>query len=121
MMSDQEFSNYLESIGGLKFNKTIIKDRRFFNIKNGWLSLTKEIIDELINQGWNKEIFQVKQKFGGLRFYIGKASPEIYNLIHKYEYKSYNICEVCGKNGSQHKSLSGWIDTLCDEHKNLKI
>ena len=55
---------------------------------------------------------QVKEKFGGLRFYIGSGSPEIYAMIRMAEQISYRICEDCGNPGK--KRSGGWIRTLCD-------
>lgn len=58
-------------------------------------------------------VAQVKEKFGGLRFYIGGASMEIHNEIEKVENESYKICESCGEPGET--KGNGWIKTLCDE------
>lgn len=51
----------------------------------------------------NEEPFvatQVKEKFGGLRFYTSACPEEyfdfIYGLIHEAESKSYETCENCG-------------------------
>ena len=55
---------------------------------------------------------QVKEKFGGLRFYMTCGTDEIYNLIEEAEALSYKTCEVCGKPGEERPS--GWIHTLCD-------
>lgn len=85
-----------------------------FEISEGWHPLVKELMEELKKAGWNGEIRQVKEKFGGLRFYIGEGSEEIWAIIEKYERKSYTICEVCGEPGKPRKG--GWIKTLCDTH-----
>jgi len=55
---------------------------------------------------------QVKEKFGGLRFYMTCANDEIFNLIEKAETLSYKTCEECGKPGEERNV--GWIHTLCD-------
>jgi hypothetical protein len=57
---------------------------------------------------------QVKEKFGGLRFYTTFGNDEIYDLIRDAEKKSYITCEVCGEPGEERDS--GWIQTLCDAH-----
>jgi len=59
---------------------------------------------------------QIKEKFGGLRFYIGGAPKYIHDLISKAEADSYTICEWCGsKKNTETKASSGhyWIRTLC--------
>ena len=81
---------------------------------------------------------QVKEKWGGLRFYYhtpdcpvgshafdiigvgslrntGGDSPlehEIAEIVSKYEEKSVTVCEDCGKPGTRRKL--GYVRTLCD-------
>jgi hypothetical protein len=92
----------------------------------GWDDLLLEVNRELAVLDPGYEINQVKEKFGGLRYYF-TCSEELYNTdegstvreeMHRIageaEEKSATICEYCGRPG---KSRSGgWIKTLCDEH-----
>ena len=55
---------------------------------------------------------QVKEKFGGLRFYMTCGTDEIYDLIEKAEALSYKTCEECGQPGEE--KPTSWIRTLCD-------
>jgi hypothetical protein len=57
---------------------------------------------------------QVKEKFGGLRFYVGGATEKIYDYITFAESMSYRTCEVCGSPGKRY--TDGWHKTLCDVH-----
>lgn len=114
----KEFELFLESIGGLEngyfTGREPIKSRYFFEVSEGWLKLIQDLIGELIEAGWNKEICQAKEKFGGLRFYVNESSKECDEIISKFEALSQKTCEVCGCPG---ESRSGrWIKTLCDEH-----
>lgn len=59
------------------------------------------------------EAVQVKEKFGGLRFYVDSASPEQYAVIHFAESLSEEICENCGSLEEVSQTKSGWIQTLC--------
>jgi len=60
---------------------------------------------------------QVKEKYGGLRFYMTCGNDEIYSLIQKAEELSYKTCEECGSPGEERGG--SWINTLCDNcHKN---
>ncbi len=69
-----------------------------FHISPGWFKLVSDLIHELIATGWDKKLDQVKQKFCGLRFYVGsKLTQGQKDLIDKYEQKSFNICEFCGE------------------------
>jgi hypothetical protein len=57
---------------------------------------------------------QVKEKFGGLRFYVQAATDEHYNYISFAESMSYRTCEVCGAPGERY--TDGWHQTLCEVH-----
>jgi hypothetical protein len=57
---------------------------------------------------------QVKEKFGGLRFYVQAATKEHYNYISFAESMSYRTCESCGAEGKTY--TDGWHTTLCDIH-----
>jgi len=89
-------------------------------------------------------IMQIKEKFGGLRFYAsfggahGQAIDACHGAIDLAESLSYTICEICGMPGSCRapggerlkayaESLSngayiggGFVQTLCDEHHTTK-
>ena len=58
------------------------------------------------------EAVQVKEKFGGLRFYVQGSIDKQDGVIWFAESLSYEICEKCGStdNVSQTK---GWITTFC--------
>lgn len=116
-------NDYLESIGGLEngmySNKPKITSCDFFDVQVGWYPLIKNLIDELINLGWDKQVTQVKEKFGGLRFYINGGSDEMYNKITEAEKLSHETCELCGKKGELRTKIR-WFTTLCDEHYEQK-
>jgi hypothetical protein len=57
---------------------------------------------------------QVKEKFGGLRFYVQAATDAHYKYITFAESMSYRTCEECGAPGKTY--TDGWHTTLCDIH-----
>ena len=61
---------------------------------------------------------QVKEKFGGLRFYVGGATDKSHNYITFAESMSYRTCEVCGSPGKTY--TNGWHKTLCDIHADME-
>lgn len=83
-------------------------------VGKGWHSLVSKLIDDLIAAGWDGCVFQVKEKFGGLRFYIGSGNEIIWELISQAEKDSFHICEDCGEPGKLR--TDGWWKTLCDIH-----
>jgi len=120
MYSKEEFNQYLESIGGLVNgfypDRDLIKDCDFCDVNIGWYGLIKDLISELIAAGWDKQICQIKEKFGGLRFYPNSMNEECWNLITKYEELSEKTCEKCGKSDdSVLLRNESWLVTLCDE------
>jgi hypothetical protein len=91
-------------------------------IGKGWHNLVRELAVDLIALGWDRHLYQLKEKFGGLRFYIGEATDEIFDLIAKAEEKSFKICERCGAPGKLRND--GWLRTLCENcahHKERSI
>jgi len=86
---------------------------------NGWFKLLDELSAKL--ESLNVIASQVKEKFGGLRFYIESCSDEIYNKADNYiteaENKSYEVCEICGKEGELRHG--GWLQTTCDTCQKL--
>jgi hypothetical protein len=82
---------------------------------DGWYNIIDELSAKL--EPFGIVAAQVKEKFGGLRFYI-EATPaehfeEVHKLIQEAEVKSFETCEECGKPGERRGG--GWIKTLCDE------
>ena len=123
-MTDEQMNMFLESIGGLDngyySNRPPITSCGFFECGNGWFPLIKDLIVDLIELEWDKQICQVKEKFGGLRFYINDGSDEIHKRIMRTEEESYKICEITGDVGELRTDI-GWYRTLCeDEYLKIK-
>ena len=80
----------------------------------GWHPLVAKLIENLFEAGWDGYLHQVKEKFGGLRFYTGDVNKEQNDLIKQAEKDSWITCEVCGEPGKLRGG--GWLRTLCDKH-----
>lgn len=88
----------------------------------GWVDLVVKLDADLAELFPNYTVFQVKEKFGGLRYYIstyGKGNIEdaatANDLISNAEHASFYICQVCGDPG-QHDENNAWAATLCPKH-----
>lgn len=86
----------------------------------GWFTILSLLNTGLESIDPQYRIAQIKEKFGGLRFYADPTSalfPEqrdrFYDLIHAAEAASLTVCEVCGERGEPQGP--GWIQTLCDD------
>lgn len=90
-------------------------------ISDGWMNLVVELDAKIAAIYPDYTIDQIKEKFGGLRYYIGKVPKEhfdeIHNLIHEAEAKSVKVCEECGEPGKRTTLDSGWCRTLCEQHE----
>jgi len=92
---------------------------------DGWFELIYDMCKKIKSITKLKGVVvaqQVKEKFGGLRFYVSynksiiddeNKYKKIQNVIDAAESKSYKVCEQCGKPGKLREDL-GWIRTLCD-------
>ncbi len=100
----------------------ILSSARNLWVQEGWYPLIDKLCQYLQNSQRSDEpqivAVQVKEKFGGLRFYVDNASKEQMDIIDKAEALSYKTCEVCGEEG-KHYSPRGWIKTRCKEHENV--
>lgn len=58
---------------------------------------------------------QIKEKFGGLRFYYDGGDERISGMESMAEVWAGHTCETCGDKGTRRSG--GWIRTLCDRHE----
>lgn len=86
----------------------------------GWrkafgIQMCKEIKKELKKHKflYKYRIIQIKEKFGGLRWYDAGHPEEVFDIIEKYAEISYRTCGVCGKPAT--KMTKGWIYPYCDD------
>lgn len=68
--------------------------------------------NDLVDSIPQVEAVQVKEKYGGLRFYYDGGNETIHGMVWLAERMSRNICEYCGSN-DRVKQTSGWITSLC--------
>lgn len=93
-----------------------------FEIGDGWYEIVKELSREL-----ELEILklpkadreyacasQVKEKYGGLRFYMHSETNEMSWLIREAEQRASKTCEQCGSS-AKCRNENGWYTTLCDK------
>lgn len=55
---------------------------------------------------------QVKEKFGGLRFYYHGGDKKCDGMVEMTEYLTWNICQNCGSDEDV-QTTEGWIFRLC--------
>jgi len=72
-----------------------------------WKNKESEVVAQVV-------VAQIKEKFGGLRFYYSGGDDTIDGMVRMAEAWASNACEECGVPG--HSRSGGWIKTLCNEH-----
>jgi hypothetical protein len=96
---------------------------RGFEHGDGWFDILwrlcedlEPLVTEMERAGGRQfEVLQVKEKFGGLRFYVNcRRNEAIRQRIGIAADESFHTCEVCGEPGELREER--WIKTLCDEH-----
>jgi hypothetical protein len=72
-----------------------------------WKNKDAEVVPQVV-------VAQIKEKFGGLRFYYDGGDDQISGMVRMAEAWAGNTCETCGNRAT--KTTTGWIKTVCDEH-----
>jgi hypothetical protein len=96
-----------------------------FAVGAGWYPIIKALCENIQHHiDWKNrkslvvpqvEVEQIKEKFGGLRFYYTGGDDEISGMVRMAEAWADVACEECGAAGKRRNG--GWIRTLCDKHE----
>lgn len=82
----------------------------------GWYRLIVDLDRELAAIDPGYQLIQIKEKFGGLRYYVefepDRPRPGFDELIRAAERRSERMCEQCGGDGGL-TCRGSWVRTLC--------
>lgn len=108
----------------------LLRTKPYLSVGLGWHGLLEELffnMEKTILKSKNLSdsenvpyVFDVKEKYGGLRITVygfleeDNLNLQLEQLVDEYEERSLRVCEVCSKEGRP--TASGWIKTLCKEH-----
>lgn len=84
-----------------------------FECGDGWFKIIDQLSADITAIDKDVMAVQVKEKYGGLRFYIEGGAEHIYDLIDEAEERSLVTCERCGEPGTTRNE--GWVYTMCDK------
>jgi hypothetical protein len=73
-----------------------------------WANRKEQVVPQVV-------VAQIKEKFGGLRFYYDGGDEQVHGMVRIAEAWANHTCETCGERGKQRGG--GWIRTLCDTHE----
>jgi hypothetical protein len=85
-----------------------------FDCGDGWFDLIDQLSADLAPLG--VVATQVKEKYGGLRFYYhcpSETDDKADELVEAAEEKSYTICELCGEPGEC--NTGPWYRVRCHD------
>lgn len=128
-MNDDKFEEYVSRLE-TKYPELFSAPYGGICTSEGWWPIIESLCNQIHHHvKWKQEqkekygrgdgcpdvtVTQIKEKFGGLRFYYDGGDDVIDGMVRMAESWAAHSCELCGKPG---KSRSGgWIQTLCDEH-----
>jgi hypothetical protein len=120
-----------------KYPKMLADKYGGFAIGKGWWVIVDKLMGQIQwhidgsvkNNKWDLEndktdvrpiipqvtVAQIKEKFGGLRFYYDGGDEYIHGLVSMAESWASIACEECG--GTGERRSGGWVRTLCDKHE----
>ena len=111
-----------------KYPKMFAQPYGGFAIGEGWWPIIESLCANIQSHTdwWNKNretrpvveqvvVAQIKEKFGGLRFYYEGGDEQISGMVRMAEAWASHACEECGAPGTA--GGKGWIKTLCPTHR----
>jgi hypothetical protein len=111
-----------------KYPKMFSEPYGGFAISEGWWPIIESLCANIQSHTdwWNKNretrpvveqvvVAQIKEKFGGLRFYYEGGDEQISGMVRMAEAWASHACEECGAPGTL--GGKGWIKTLCPTHR----
>jgi hypothetical protein len=86
---------------------------RWIDVGPGWHAIIIELDEAIAKHFPDYEVHQVKEKFGGLRYYCSVDADETVDaLITQAEARASSTCESCGGPGRLCVDR-GWYKTTC--------
>lgn len=119
----EEFEKRMEE----KYPKMFSQPYGGFAVGEGWWPIIESLCANIQSHTdwWNKNretrpvveqvvVAQIKEKFGGLRFYYEGGDDKIQGMVRMAEAWADAVCEDCGTPAT--KKTTGWIRNVCDKH-----
>ena len=108
-----------------RFPKMFAEPYGGFCVDEGWWPILESLCGQIQHHiDWKNRqseivvqvtVAQIKEKFGGLRFYYDGGDDTINGMVRMAEAWADASCETCGAPGRSREG--GWIKTLCDHHE----
>jgi hypothetical protein len=114
-----------------KYPKMFSQSYGGFAVGPGWWPILEALCDQIHHHvEWKQNqlekyqrgegcpdvvVTQIKEKFGGLRFYYDGGDNTVDGMVRMAESWAHRSCEECGAPGKSREG--GWIKVLCDTHE----
>jgi hypothetical protein len=127
MNEDQEFIDYEKFSTRMEKSYPKMFEGKYggFAVGKGWYPILERLCKNIQQHiEWqNREgevvpqviVEQIKEKFGGLRFYYQGGDDQVAGMVRMAEAWADVACEECGGIGKRRGG--GWVRTLCDKHE----
>jgi len=90
-------------------------------VGEGWYDIIRELDKKIAELYPDYVVDQVKEKFGGLRYYVGIVPKDVHaainEAINEAEAKAEKTCDVCGEPGNIGRVGKWLIAARCEKHK----
>ncbi len=130
MYSDDNYDTFAEKMEKA-YPEMFSKPYGGFAVDPGWWPILEALCGQIHHHvKWKQEqkdkygrgdgcpdviVEQIKEKFGGLRFYYSGGDDTVSGMVRMAESWASCVCEECGSPGRSRSG--GWIKTLCDKHE----
>lgn len=96
----------------------LYRDLSFLRCGVGWLEILADLSKQISEKFPSVYAVQVKEKFGGLRFYYQSDAedfdaPQVDLLVKEAEARAWKTCERCGAESAETPVKNYWRKTLC--------
>jgi hypothetical protein len=126
-MTDDQYEQFAKRMEE-RFPKMFSQPYGGFAVGAGWWPIIESLCANIQHHTdwWNTNrqdrpvveqvvVEQIKEKFGGLRFYYQGGDDNVTGMVRMAEAWADHSCEECGAPGTRRSG--GWIKTLCDKHE----
>ena len=127
--SEEEYDEFVRKLQN-KYPKLFTAPYGGVSVHPGWWHIIEALCDQIHHHvEWRQNqlekyqrgsgcpdvvVSQIKEKFGGLRFYYDGGDEEVSGMVRMAVAWASCTCEECGAIGKSREG--GWIKTLCDQH-----
>jgi len=120
MTTKEELQAIEDQFLAMNKNDDIVPPRWYgFAHPFGWGKIVLDLYNAIEEIAPGHKVLQVKEKFGGLRYYCeSDVREDVSALIDEAEKKAADTCQICGNSPAETMANPrGWVVCVCMDHK----